>query len=98
MIALSREAEEHVDRLIAHYENLVRPRAVEKLLEAIERAKLQITKAPNTGLEAPRPYPMLKKAGQRRIKQGSYWIVYRTTEPPVIAGIYYATVDIPRWV
>jgi plasmid stabilization system protein ParE len=98
VIALSREAEDHVDRLIAHYEELARPRAAEKLLEAIERAKLRISKAPGAGLEAPRPYPMLKKAGRRWIKEGSYWIAYRTTKPPVIAGIYYATVDIPRWV
>jgi plasmid stabilization system protein ParE len=98
VIALSREAEDHVDRLIAHYENLVRPRAAEKLLEAIERAKLRIAKDPNAGLEAPRPYPTLKTAGRRWIREGSYWIVYSTADPPVIAGVYYATVDIPRWV
>jgi plasmid stabilization system protein ParE len=98
VIALSPEAEDHVDRLIAHYEKLVRPRAAEKLLEAIERAKSRIAKAPDAGLPAPRPYPTLEKPGRLWIKEGSYWIVYRTTKPPVIAGIYYATVDIPRWV
>ncbi len=46
MIALSREAESHVDRLIAYYEAKGRLEAAINLLKTLERAKLRIARAP----------------------------------------------------
>ena len=49
MIALTLEAETHVDRLISHYEAKGRIAAAVNLLNAIERAKLRIAMAPEAG-------------------------------------------------
>jgi plasmid stabilization system protein ParE len=46
VIALSLEAEEQVDRLIAHYEGKERPSAAVNLLDALERAKQRIGRSP----------------------------------------------------
>lgn len=96
MIALSREAEAHVDRLIAHYEAKGRIEAAINLLNALERAKLRIANVPDVGLEAPRPYPGLKRLGRRWIIEGRYWISYSLTVPPVISGVFYVTANIPK--
>ncbi len=96
MIALSREAEAQVDRLIAHYEAKERLEAAVNLLDAIERAKVRIAHMPEAGLEAPRPYPQLKRLNRRWIVERRYWISYSLTTPPVISGVYYATSDIPN--
>ncbi|WP_146101744.1 type II toxin-antitoxin system RelE/ParE family toxin [Rhodopila globiformis] len=96
MISLSPEAEAQVDRLIAHYEAKKRIAAAVNLLNALERAKLRIARAPEAGLEAPRPYPALKRYGRRWIIEGSYWISYSLTMPPVISGVFYVTADIPN--
>jgi hypothetical protein len=47
-------------------------------------------------LPAPRPYPALAKAGRRWLIEGSYWISYSLTTPPVISGVFYAMSDIPN--
>lgn len=96
MIALSPEAERHVDRLIAHYEEKSRLEAAINLLEALERAKERIARTPDAGLDAPRPYPTLKRIGRRWIIEGRYWISYSLTTPPIISGVYYVTADIPN--
>jgi plasmid stabilization system protein ParE len=96
VIALSLEAESQIDRLIAHYETKGRVGATVNLLNAIERAKYRIATRPEAGLDAPRPYPGLKLLGRRWIIEGSYWICYGQTNPPVISGVYYLTADIPN--
>jgi plasmid stabilization system protein ParE len=96
VIALSLEAEAQVDRLIAHYEARERPAAAVNLLDALEHAKRRIAQSPEAGLEAPRPYPALKRLGRRWIIEGRYWISYSLTTPPVISGVFYATADIPN--
>ncbi len=96
MIALSPEAEVHVDRLIAHYETKERLEAAIYLLNALEQAKLRIARTPEAGLEAPRPYRDLKRPGRRWIVEGRYWISYSLTRPPVISGVFYVTADIPN--
>ncbi|RYI17240.1 MAG: type II toxin-antitoxin system RelE/ParE family toxin [Acetobacteraceae bacterium] len=95
MIALSPEAEAQLDALIAHYEALDRIEASIRLLEALERAKSRILEDPEGGLPAPRPYPALANVGRRWIIEGSYWIAYSLTTPPVISGVFYAMADIP---
>jgi plasmid stabilization system protein ParE len=89
VIRLSPDAQDHVDRLIAHYEARGRLRAAENLLYALDRAKERIGAAPGVGLDAPRPYPELRRSGR-------YWIAYNLTSPPVIAGVFYVTADIPN--
>jgi plasmid stabilization system protein ParE len=96
VIALSLEAEEQVDRLIAHYEGKERPSAAVNLLDALERAKQRIGRSPEAGLEAPRPYPALKRYGRRWLLEGRYWISDSLTTPPVISGVFYVTSDIPN--
>lgn len=96
MIALSPEAEAQLDALIVHYETLDRVEASTNLLNALERAKARISERPEAGLPAPRPYPALAKVGRRWIIEGSYWISYSLTTPPVISGVFYAMADIPN--
>ncbi len=96
MIALSREAEAQIDRLIAHYEAKERIEAAINLLNTLELAKRRIARAPEAGLDAPRPYPTLKRPGRRWIIEGRYWISYSLTKPPTISGIFYVTSDIPN--
>jgi plasmid stabilization system protein ParE len=96
VIALTLEAEAHVDRLISHYEAKGRIAAAVNLLHAIERAKLRIAAAPEAGSESPRPYPALKHHGRRWIIEGRYWFSYSLTSPPVISGIFFVTADIPN--
>ena len=96
MIALSPEAEAQLDGLIAHYEALGRVEASINLLSALERARARISETPEAGLPAPRPYPSLAKVGRRWIVEGTYWISYSLTTPPVISGVFYAMADIPN--
>jgi hypothetical protein len=62
----------NLDGLIEHYQSKGRVEASENLLWALERAKVRIAKMPEAGLEAPRPYPALKRQGRRWIIEGSY--------------------------
>jgi plasmid stabilization system protein ParE len=96
MIALSPEAEAQLDALIAHYEALGRLEASINLLNALERARARISEGPEAGLPSPRPYPSLAKAGRRWVIEGTYWISYSLTTPPVISGVFYAMADIPN--
>jgi len=96
MIALSPEAEAQLDALIAHYEALGRLEASINLLDALERARLRISEKPEASLPAPRAYPSLAKAGRRWVIEGTYWISYGLTTPPIISGVFYAMADIPN--
>ncbi len=96
MIALSREAESQVDRLIEHFEAAGRSEAAVNLLRALERAKERIAAAPDKGLPAPRPYPALRRLGRRWIIEGRYWVSYSLNPSPVISSVFYVTADIPR--
>lgn len=96
MIPLSPEAERQVDALIAYYEAKGRQQVSINLLRALERARDRIAERPEAGLEAPRPYPSLKRDGRRWTIEGRYWIAYSLTGPPVISGVIYVTADIPN--
>jgi plasmid stabilization system protein ParE len=96
VIGLSPEAEDQIDRLIAHYEAKERIEAATNLLNTLELAKRRIARAPEAGLDAPRPYPALKRSGRRWIIEGRYWISYSLTKPPIISGVFYVTADIPN--
>jgi plasmid stabilization system protein ParE len=96
VIRCSPGAAGNLDALLAHYEERGRPEATAGLLTAIERASARIKRTPGARLPAPRPYPSLASDGRRWIKEGTYWIAYSTTEPPVIPGVFYETADIPR--
>jgi plasmid stabilization system protein ParE len=96
MIARSPEAEAQLDTPIAYYEALGRLEASINLLNALERARARISEKPEAGLPAPRPYPSLAKAGRRWVIEGTYWISYSLTTPPIISGVFYAMADIPN--
>jgi len=95
VIRLSSDAEAHLDALSAYYEDRDRPEATIGLLAAVVQAAARIEHAPEAGLSAPRPYPSLAHLGRRWIKEGPYWIVYSTTRPPVILGVFHEAADIP---
>jgi len=84
-----------VRALQRHYEELGRPAASRGLATALESAWDAIAANPSGSLPAPRPYPQLAQPGERWIKSGRYWIVYSETPPPVIAGVFFKTSDIP---
>jgi hypothetical protein len=65
-------------------------------VKQLEESQAEIAEAPEAGLAAPRPYPELKRAGRRWIREGSYWISYSLTDPPVISGVFYVTANIPK--
>jgi hypothetical protein len=67
-------------------------------MAAVSAAKNRLAAGPEAGLPAPRPYPRLKKPGRLWLKEGRYWISYSATTPPVITGVFFETVDIPKWV
>lgn len=97
MIALSRQAERHIDALREHFESLERPEAIRNLITALSRASARIETRPRDGLEAPRPYPSLKSLGLLWTKAGSYWFAYLIGDAiPIIAGVFHETADIPN--
>ena len=96
MIFLSPEAETQLEGLLTHFERLNRIKAAENLLAALERASFRISRAPDAGLPAPRPYPTLARLGFRWVKQGRYWVAYMNVPSPVIVGVYHEAADIPN--
>lgn len=46
-------------------------------------------------MPAPRPYPQLARTGRAWIKEGRYWFSYTLEAPPVIAGVFFETANIP---
>jgi plasmid stabilization system protein ParE len=75
--------------------NKQRPEATRALIVAIFTASDSIEADPAAGLAAPRPYPRLARKGRLRVKAGRYWVAYLTTNPPVIAAVFYDAADIP---
>ena len=81
MIPLSKAAEAALEALADHYAALGRDRAND----------------PDDFLAAPRPYPGLADLGFLWTKQGPYWIAFaKTTNGPVVAGVFHDTANIPR--
>ena len=62
---------------------------------AMQEAADRIEADPAAGLPAPRPYPELARPGRAWVKAGRYWVLYRTTAPPVIIAVFFETADIP---
>jgi plasmid stabilization system protein ParE len=96
VIALSPAADNHLRQLTEHYEAKDRLDAARNLLAAVQAARLRIARHPDGGLPAPRPYPELKYLNLRWIIEHRYWIAYTASDPPVIAGIFHDTADIPN--
>jgi hypothetical protein len=95
LIEYADEALAHVRALHRHYEALDRDNAIRALMRALAEAESRIERASSAGLAAPRPYPQMARPSRAWIKAGRYWIVYTTTTPPVIAGVFYDAADIP---
>jgi len=95
LIEYTPEAAGHVDALLQHYEERQRDGAARALLAAHEAAERKIARDPFAGLSAPRPYPHLAKPGRAWVKSGRYWIAYSIASPPVIAGVFFETSNIP---
>ena len=66
------------------------------LLAAVDEAIAKIDQKQEAGLPAPRPYPELARPGRLWVKAGRYWVTYRTTEPPIIVGVFHESADIPN--
>jgi plasmid stabilization system protein ParE len=60
--------------LIAHYERLERPEAINNLAKALQSASDKIEQNPNIGHPFPRPYPQAAKFDFLWLKSGHYWI------------------------
>ena len=95
MIEYADEALEHVRALLRHYDALERDNAIRSLVRALAEAEARIESTSSAGLAAPRPYLHLARPDRVWIKAARYWIVYSTTSPPVIAGVFYDAADIP---
>jgi plasmid stabilization system protein ParE len=95
VIGLTARAERQVAALRKTYEEQQRPEATRALILAILAASDRIEADPAAGLAAPRPYPQLARRGRLWVKAGRYWVAYLTTNPPVIANVFYDAADIP---
>ncbi len=95
MIGLTALAQRQVAALRKNYEDKQRPEATRALIVAILAASDSIENNPAAGLSAPRPYPQLARPGRLWVKAGRYWVAYLTTDPPVIAAVFYDAADIP---
>ena len=95
MIPLSPEAERQLDALLEHYERLGRIEAAQNLFKALEQASRTVLTSPMAGMVAPRPCPAARSLGFLWIKEGRYWIAYRSDAPAMIMGVFYDAADIP---
>jgi plasmid stabilization system protein ParE len=95
LIGLTKRAERQIAALRKNYEDKQRPEATRALIVAILAASGSIEADPAAGLAAPRPYPQLARRGRLWVKAGRYWVAYLTTNPPVIAAVFYDAADIP---
>jgi plasmid stabilization system protein ParE len=96
VIALSSKADAQLYDLTLYYEEKDRLEAARNLAAALDTVKARIMRAAGAGLDAPRPYPELKALGLKWMIEENYWFAYTLTVPPVIAGIFHASADIPR--
>ena len=90
---LSRTACDQLAALRRHYRRKNRLEAIQNLSEALRLAARQIIAG--EGQPAPSPYPELARPGRAWTHAGRYWILYTTTEPPVILAVFYDAADIP---
>ena len=95
MIRFTAKALRQISALRQHYEKLARPEAVRTLIAAVQGAAEQIEADPAAGLAAPRPYPELARPRRAWAQAGRYWVLYRTTRPPVIIAVFHDTANIP---
>lgn len=95
MIGFTVKAQRQILALRRHYERLERPEAVQNLVAAIQEAAERIEADPAAGLPAPRPYPELARPRRAWMQAGRYWVLYRTTDPPVILAVFYDAANIP---
>ncbi len=84
-----------IDALHGHYLARGRVEASVALDRALTEAERIITKVPERGLLAPRPYPGLAAPGERWVLAGAYWVAYRLGDPRVVLGVFYDRADIP---
>ena len=89
----SRAARDQLAALRRHYRRKNRLEAVQNLSEALRVAARQIIAGKSQ--RAPGPYPELARPGRAWTHAGRYWILYATTEPPVILAVFYDSADIP---
>lgn len=94
-IPYTERAEQQVEALFRHYEELSRFEAANNLARALEDAEQRIATKPEAGLPAPRPYPKLAAPGEAWIKVGRYWIAYRVAPSPVILAVFHESANIP---
>jgi plasmid stabilization system protein ParE len=97
VIDLSPTAEAHLDGLRLHYVRKRRPEALRHLIHSVDTAKVEIALHPGGGKPSPAPYPALSRFGFRWIQIHVYWFAYEPSNPPIIAGIFHNTADIPSW-
>jgi hypothetical protein len=95
LIFCSAKAERQVVALRDHFEN---HRRVPCPVAALDAAGWRIERGPTGGLTAPRPCPQLARYGLAWIKEGRYWIAYSANDATVIAGVFFETANIPRWI
>ena len=97
MIPLSAAAEAAFEALTQHYTALGRDRAIDRLVESLQRACARFEARRGLFFDAPRPYPKLADLGFRWAKEGRYWIAFQVTDGgPVVAGVFYESADIPN--
>jgi hypothetical protein len=89
MMTCSPYACRQITDLRLHYEFFGRPKAIRKLVTAIEKAAAWITESPNNGRLAPSLFRSLIASDRRWLKTGSYWFVYVTDcGPPILANVF----------
>lgn len=96
MISISPRARRDIRELQLHYLGKGRPEAAENLLAAVHEASDMIERNPHAGIEAPRPYPQLRRQRISWIKVHRYWIGYRRDPALTIAAVFYDAADIPQ--
>ena len=77
VVSYTADAARQVDALHSYFEDKGRIEASQNLDRALDEAEARITRQPETGLPAPRPYPDIAREGEAWTKAGRYWIAYR---------------------
>lgn len=95
MIPIAPRAKRDVAGLQRHYLQKNRPEAVDSLLAAVREAAARIERDPDAGIDAPRPYPHLRRQGWAWVKARRYWIGYHRHPRLLIAAVFYDAANIP---
>jgi plasmid stabilization system protein ParE len=95
LIGFTAKAQRQIQALRRHYDSLGRTEATRNLIAAMQEAAERIEADPAVGLPAPRPYPELARPRRAWVKAGRYWVLYRTTTPPVVIAVFFETANIP---